>query len=159
MVETGLPISKVAVDGTVVLAAETVLQRWLGKGSVNSRRELPYPWTHRVAKGSHLNITTVDRIQLSFGDLLHWLWKWALLGFVVVEYSEFWGIYTSPSPSNGHWDGPFRDLLLLSLAPLSLFFCSVLSLELELLITSKCLLGNLSLSSTLPPTYLNFTLC
>lgn len=68
-----MPFSKVTVASSVVLAAETVLQRWLGRDHVKAGRKLPYPCAHQVAKGSHHNITTADRIQLSFGDLLCWL--------------------------------------------------------------------------------------
>lgn len=52
-----------------------------------------------------------------------------------------------------------QELATSQLGPLSLFFCSVLSLESGLSISSKCLLGNLSWVSAFPSTSLNSTLC
>lgn len=90
-----------------VLAAETVLQRWEGKGQCTHKSSLTLESAHiKSLKASvYLNITTVDRIQLSFGGLLHWQWKWALPGFGVVEKSEFGGyIHPTPEASKGHRD-------------------------------------------------------
>lgn len=89
-------------------------------------------------------------MQSGFGGLLHWEWVWAVSSFGVVEGSEFsWTLPRVQQCTLGcdvKW--PFMNLPLLSLAD-GVYF-SVLSLELELLVTSKCLLGNLSLLSIFP---------
>lgn len=126
-------------------AAETVLQR-RQKGSVYAFVSvciklpevctlLPQQWTE---------------MQSGFGGLLRWEWVWALSSFGVVEGSEFsWTLPWVQQWTLGCYvKWPFMNLPLLSLARWVYF--SVLSLELELLITSKCLLGNLSLLSIFP---------
>lgn len=131
-------------------AAETVLQR-RQKGSVCAEGSphlvsvciklpeactlLPQQWTEMLS---------------GFGGLRHWEWVWALTSFGVMEGSEFsWTLPRVQQWTLGCYvKRPFMNLPLLSLAR-GVYF-SELSSELELLITSKCLLGNLSLLSIFP---------
>lgn len=138
----------------------------MGGERVVYKLEQPYPWicTHQVAKGICLQYHNGRQNSIK-------LWWLATLA-VEVGPARFWsggeigiwGIYTPyPRGQQGtlgyyvRW--ALQEFAAAQLGLLSLFFCSVLSLELELLVSSKCLLGNLSWVSVFPSTYLNSTLC
>lgn len=122
----------------LVLAAETVLQRWEGTA-------LP------------LNLRTSSYQR----HLPYYQWKWALPGFGVVGNPECGGdIHPTPRAAMGDYGilckMALQELAASQLGPLSLFFCSVLSLESGLLISSKCLLGNLFLGKRISLNFFKF---
>lgn len=129
----------------LVLAAETVLQRWEGKGRCTCGNSLTLESAHiKSPKASTL-------ISVEVGPA----------GFWSSRETGMWGdIHPTPRAAMGDY-GILCKMALQELAasqrgPLSLFFCSVLSLESGLLISSKCLLGNLFLGKRISLNFFKF---